>query len=95
LSPSQLRAIGEKEIAAHPHAVTALIRIVSRLNNVPLEQTVGELIVYRDEKRIWFSEMEKYGCRLTDPDRQRLRRIFFIDWPTKYVDTGTKYPEYG
>jgi hypothetical protein len=94
LSPSELRAIGEKEIATRPEIVTNQIRTLSRINNISVEQEVGEMIVCRDERRICFSEMEKYG-RLTDSDRKWFKRIWFIDWPTKYVDTGRKYPEYG
>jgi hypothetical protein len=94
LSPSELRAIGEKEIAARPEIVTNQIRTISRLNNVPVEQTIGEMIVFRDEKRNWFSEMEKYS-RPTDSQREFFKRIFLIDWPTKYMDTGRKYPNYG
>jgi hypothetical protein len=94
LSPSELRAIGEKEIAARPEIVTNQIRTISKLNNVPVAQTIGEMIVMRDEKRIWFSDMEKYG-RPNDSQREFFKRIFLIDWPTKYMDTGTKYPNYG
>jgi hypothetical protein len=94
LSPSELRAIGEKEIAARPEVVTNQIRTISKLNNVPVEQAIGEMIVSRDEKKVWLSELEKYG-RLTDSDREWFKRIWFIDWPTKYMDTGRKYPDYG
>jgi hypothetical protein len=90
LSPSELHAMGEKEMAAHPEVVTNQIRTISRLNNVSVEQTIGEMIV----SRVWLSELEKYG-RLTNSDREWFKRLFLADWPTKSLDTGRKYPNYG